>query len=82
MKRPVAGNLEEIRYVICSDNKVRHVKDAFIFELEEYVDELEKKLAYIKTVCTTGCWADDAGYIRDDILDMISGESYNQDKER
>ena len=33
MKRPVAGNLEEIRYVICSDNKVRHVKDAFIFEL-------------------------------------------------
>ena len=45
MKRPTAGNLEEIRYVICSDNIVRHVKDAFIFELEEYIDELEKKVS-------------------------------------
>lgn len=79
MKRPVAGNLEEIRYVICSDNIVRHVKDAFIFELEKYTDELEKKLADIENICETGCWSDDAEY-RDDILDIISGEYYNQNK--
>ena len=79
MKRPVAGNLEEIRYVICSDNIVRHVKDAFIFELEKYADELEKKLADIKDVCETGCWSDDAEY-KDEILDIISGDYYNQNR--
>lgn len=79
MERPVAGSLEEIRYVICSDNRVRGVKDAFAFELGKYADELEKKLTDIKDICKSGCWTDDAAY-RDDILDIISGEYYNQNR--
>lgn len=40
--------------------------------LEEYCDELETKLAYIKDICDTGYWSDDAENAFN-ILDIISG---------
>lgn len=49
------------------------IRPSYVKNLEDYCDELEEKLAYIKDICETGAWSDDQENAID-ILDIISGK--------